>query len=528
MPKSTVDGTRSVPPGPKAVWWSAVALACGLASCLARPIGVSQPVGSCGDGVVDPGEQCDDGPENSDSLPGACRSDCSLPSCGDGVVDPGEQCDDGARNGSRGSDCTETCSLAGSCGDGMVQPPEECDDGTPGDRYDGCLECRVSEFLANEYEQGVQGWPAADLDAAGRLVIVWHSYEQDGSGYGISGRCYAPDGTPATHEFQVNQYEPNNQVWPRVAALDNGTFVVVWQSKEQDGSGYGIYGRVFDWLGQPVSDEFLVNGEIFTSQQRPRVAPCGRGGFVVVWQSNGQDGDGKAIFGRVFDGPGLARTPEFQVNEHVAGDQQLPAVACRTAGPFLAVWQSSGVDGQGTGIAARLFDQQGAALGPEFVVNELTQGDQTQPAVALLPDGRYAVAWASHVGGESFIGLRFLNQDGSAAGPEIGVTQPVDLDRDWAGVASAGDHVLVIWHGEATRDNYDVFVQAVGLDGTLLGPATRANTYLPDNQVYPWVAAGSDGRAVVVWRSNEQDADMGGVLALLLRPDGTPVPPGEW
>jgi len=49
----------------------------------------------CGDGVLDPGEECDDGASNSDTAADACRADCSLPRCGDGVVDSGEACDDG-------------------------------------------------------------------------------------------------------------------------------------------------------------------------------------------------------------------------------------------------------------------------------------------------------------------------------------------------------------------------------------------------------------------------------------------------
>ena len=29
--------------------------------------------------------------------------------CGDGVIDPGEQCDDGSANGTPGDDCSATC-----------------------------------------------------------------------------------------------------------------------------------------------------------------------------------------------------------------------------------------------------------------------------------------------------------------------------------------------------------------------------------------------------------------------------------
>jgi cysteine-rich repeat protein len=51
---------------------------------------------ACGDGVVNQacGEECDQGPANGNT-PDGCRVDCRLARCGDGVVDTGEECDDG-------------------------------------------------------------------------------------------------------------------------------------------------------------------------------------------------------------------------------------------------------------------------------------------------------------------------------------------------------------------------------------------------------------------------------------------------
>ncbi len=47
---------------------------------------------SCGDGVLDPGETCDEGGETA-----TCDADCTVPQCGDGVVNEaaGEACDGG-------------------------------------------------------------------------------------------------------------------------------------------------------------------------------------------------------------------------------------------------------------------------------------------------------------------------------------------------------------------------------------------------------------------------------------------------
>ena len=52
-------------------------------------------------------------------------------------------------------------------------------------------------------------------------------------------------------EFRVNTYTTSTQASPSVASDPNGNFVVVWQSDGQDGSGYGVYGQ-FDHTFTPV------------------------------------------------------------------------------------------------------------------------------------------------------------------------------------------------------------------------------------------------------------------------------------
>ncbi|MDX9999665.1 MAG: kelch repeat-containing protein [Polyangia bacterium] len=87
----------------------------------------------CGDGLRTGGEECDDGPSNSDSIPDACRTDCTLAHCGDSVVDEGEECDDGPRNSAVVPDaCRPGCTFP-SCGDGIVDvgAGEWCDCGDP-------------------------------------------------------------------------------------------------------------------------------------------------------------------------------------------------------------------------------------------------------------------------------------------------------------------------------------------------------------------------------------------------------------
>ena len=87
-------------------------------------------VAGCGDGEVDPDEECDDGLSgNDDNL--YCTEDCTLNVCGDGKLFIGwELCDEGAANNDTygGGLCTTQCTPAERCGDHKLQPEyETCD-----------------------------------------------------------------------------------------------------------------------------------------------------------------------------------------------------------------------------------------------------------------------------------------------------------------------------------------------------------------------------------------------------------------
>jgi cysteine-rich repeat protein len=108
--------------------------------------------GYCGDGILQRGygEQCDEGAQNGlqDST---CTLQCKvkvLPYCGDGVLNPDtEECDNGQYNGSfTNTTCLENCLLP-YCGDGFVEADEQCDDGNQFD-LDGCANNCVLETPA--------------------------------------------------------------------------------------------------------------------------------------------------------------------------------------------------------------------------------------------------------------------------------------------------------------------------------------------------------------------------------------------
>ena len=75
------------------------------------------------------------------------------------------------------------------------------------------------------------------------------------------------DGTTRGNPFEVNTYTSAGQIEPRIAMDPTGDFAVVWSSFVQDGSGYGVYARRYDAATAVLGTEFRVNEN--STKQRP-------------------------------------------------------------------------------------------------------------------------------------------------------------------------------------------------------------------------------------------------------------------
>ncbi len=135
----------------------------------------------CGNGVAEPGEECDGSDLRDKSCADlglgsgtlGCAADCHFdtsgcstqPVCGNGVAEPGEDCDGSDLRGRSctdlglgsgrlrcNSDCRFDTSQCATCGDGHLDSGEECDDGNMADG-DGCnAACQVEDYFACEGE----------------------------------------------------------------------------------------------------------------------------------------------------------------------------------------------------------------------------------------------------------------------------------------------------------------------------------------------------------------------------------------
>jgi hypothetical protein len=371
------------------------------------------------------------------------------------------------------------------------------------------------EFRVNTYTTSEQRTPAVAVDRLGNFIVVWRSLGQDGSGDGVFGQRYDAAGAAVGSEFRVNTYTTIGQREPAVAVDPAGNFVVVWQSRGQDGDGYGVFGQRYDAAGAPVGGEFRVSTYTTNDQYGPAVAVDPVGNFVVVWTSLDQDGDDGGIFGQRYDAAGAPVGAEFQVSTYTTDFQAGPAVAIDPVGNFIVVW-SSRQDGSDFGVIGRRYDATGVAQGGEFRVNTYTTGWQYAPAVAVDPWGNFVVVWESRAqdgDGYGVFGQRY-DAAGAAVGGEFRVnTYTTDAQRSPAVAVDAVGNFVVVWAGFGQDGSlYDVLGQRYDAVGAALGSEFRINTYTTGGQFGAAVAMDAVGNFVVVWESQGQDGSGPGIF----------------
>src|SRR5437667_953733 len=247
--------------------------------------------------------------------------------------------------------------------------------------------------------------------------------------------------------------------------------------------------------------------------------------MVVVWSSDGQDGDLQGIFGQRLSAAGAKLGGEFQINQWTSRNQRTPAVTALANTNFVVVWVSELQRGSSTvDIYARIFNPSGIAVGGEFPVNPSTTNICANPVVAGSPLGGFAVAWSQKddpvMTAGSLDGVlvapvqtskstnswdvfgRVFNADGTAATGAIGLNTMRYGDQFGPKLSALGGNYLAVWTSlgqDSSREG--VFGQFLTSLGGLAGVEFRVNTTTISRQIHPTIASDGLNRFLVAWSS---------------------------
>lgn len=140
----------------------------------------------------------------------------------------------------------------------------------------------------------------------------------------------------------------------------DGRFVVVWESEGQDGDHRGVYAQIFNPDATRFESEFKVNTYTTSYQDDAEVAFAGSNTFVVVWESTGQDGNSDGVYGQRLSSTAPPQDrflgSEFPINTYTPSAQEGPAVGIG-AGKVFVAWQSDGQDNGTKGVYAQRYQE---------------------------------------------------------------------------------------------------------------------------------------------------------------------------
>ncbi len=217
----------------------------------------------------------------------------------------------------------------------------------------------------------------------GGFVVTWGAYA----------RMFDAEGNPTTDEITLNS---GTVYGAKAIALDDGGFMAVFSSNWSTGYGSDIFVRFFNENGVATTSRMTVNSSRNGEQTIPDVAQLDNGNYVITWDTDQSSlsYQNTEIRGRIITSTGSKVGAEFSVNTNIANDQTTSEVVGLPDGGFIVAWISGdlSLDGAGEAIAGQRFDASGNKIGDEFVLNTGANGNQTHIGIAVL-NTAFAAIW---------------------------------------------------------------------------------------------------------------------------------------
>ncbi|MBI5279529.1 MAG: cadherin domain-containing protein [Burkholderiales bacterium] len=397
---------------------------------------------------------------------------------------------------------------------------------------DGTVQLFEQERRVNTNVSSDQVYPAiAMLKGAepGAYAVTWVSFVQDGAQEGVYVQRYHADGTAWGEETLVNTRVAGRQYLPAIAATHDGGYVITWSDLVDPINGFwDIFAQVFNADGTRRGGAIQVNTETANTQDFSAVTGLNGGGFVVTWESIGQD-DGEpwgGIYARRFDASGSPAGGEILVNAYTYYEQRAPAITTLNEGKYVISWFGSG-DGD-YGIWTQTYLENGTSVGGAAHVNSTTLTAHQSESITALSDGGYVVTWmlySNDGSGWGNIVAQKFKENGDKVGFETRVNGTAingdDYNPDVAPLPGGG--YVVVWSAFGDDGSeWGVYSRRFDEDSNALNSPTLVTKTTAGDQGQVDVAGTSDGY-IVTWISVGQDGSGSGVYTQRFLADGTVV-----
>ena len=313
-------------------------------------------------------------------------------------------------------------------------------------------------------------------------------------------------------DTQINTWTAQDQVNPSVSSLSDGNFVVVWQSNLEDGCGWAIYGQFFYSNGAKKENEFLISNCSTLDKSSPNVAASSSGKFMVVWMQSD-----KNIFGQIFMNDGTKLSTQLQINTIIDQNLENPSIIALNNNNFIVTW-----DKWLEIIFAQIFTDNGTKVGQQLNIAS-SNSYLSSSKLTSLADGNFAVTYtiSSNVYAEIFyhngdtLVSQFLVHDGMNK----------DLLPSISSVSIG--NFMIVWQSQfqdlINSADYGIYGQSFTSSAVKIGDVFRVNTYIIDDQINPSIKSIGNNNYIVTWQSNNQDESGWGIYGQILNSIGKKI-----
>lgn len=365
------------------------------------------------------------------------------------------------------------------------------------------------EFLATSTGRlpGEQVHPSLALGSQGGF-LVWEDNVSDLEGLGISAQRLDASLQPVGGEFRVNEIGKDDQEAPGAAVLANGQTLFAWQSGMR-GVQKVAY-RVLDANGIFGEEMSLSQEGLF--QKEVQVAALSDGTALILWSSADASGKPMGVYMQKISASG-EKLGAIKAVSATLGNRS-GVVAALTQGGFAVAWLEESLstvvneDGTyekaqlNTGVKVQLFANDLTPSGNASIVSPLG-AMVSNPKIAVGPYG-IAVAW-------SVVVLEGKTQTWNVGGAVLDSAGMLTKSLPVLNTYLPGDQFLP--QLAACEENYFAVWTSLRQDGSFEGVFGRlfnasgfvsdevlVNTTTSLSQIHPTVAGHKDG-FMAVWSS---------------------------
>ena len=262
-------------------------------------------------------------------------------------------------------------------------------------------------------QQGISRAPELAELADGRLLAAWTFELPDGTG-GIRARLVSAGGQPIGREVEIDAASDARPGGLTLTAHPNGTALVAWHACCDGGGDDGVFGSVLALDGLAPGPVVRINDLEANDQAHAAAAVLENGEFLVAWQSSTGVPEpiyeGWRVRAQRLAADGTLVGSAAQLSDGIGWGHTNPGLSVGADGGVTLVWLAWVGDVPGA-VLARALDAEGAVAGePFFVSTARTLG---APSITAVGEEGSLVTWISLVDRRRGVSARLL---GAASG----------------------------------------------------------------------------------------------------------------